>query len=97
MKTILESFVQKTSERAKAEGITIDAAINAALGDTREMVSGYDFATVVAAYARGYEAGDDTLQSAALRWLRGSTRRRRKLAAISACARSSAMMDYTTA
>jgi len=71
LKNILESFVQKVSERAKANGITIDAAIHAALEDIREMVCGYDFATVVAAYARGYENGDDELQNAALRWLRG--------------------------
>lgn len=71
LKNILESFVQKASESAKAQGISVEAAINAALGDIRELVSGYDFATVVAAYARGFEAGDDRLQNAALRWLRG--------------------------
>lgn len=71
LKNILESFVQKASESAKAQGLTVEAAINDALGDIRELVSGYDFATVVAAYARGFEAGDDGLQNAALRWLRG--------------------------
>lgn len=71
LKNILESFVQKVSESAKAQGLTVETAINAALGDIRELVSGYDFATVVAAYARGFEAGDDGLQNAALRWLRG--------------------------
>jgi hypothetical protein len=35
------------------------------------MIGGYDFATVVAAYARGYEEGNSTLQDSALRWLRG--------------------------
>jgi hypothetical protein len=49
----------------------LEAAINAALGDLREMVSGYDFAAVVAAYARAYEDGDERRQAAALRWLRG--------------------------
>ncbi|PWB81551.1 MAG: ATP-binding protein [Methylocystaceae bacterium] len=71
LRNILESFVQRATERAKAEDTTVDVAINAALGDIREMVSGHDFATVVAAYARGYETGDDALQTAALRWLRG--------------------------
>ncbi|QGM46427.1 ATP-binding protein [Methylocystis heyeri] len=71
LKNILESFVQKTSERAKADGTAIETAIHAALEDIREMVCGYDFATVVAAYARGYENGDDAIQNAALRWLRG--------------------------
>jgi hypothetical protein len=71
LKNILESYIQKTSERAQSTGKTIDAAIKEGLGDIRDMVGGYDFATVVAAYARGYEDGNDVLQDAALRWLRG--------------------------
>lgn len=71
LKNILESFIQKTTEKAAASGKTIEAAIREALGDIRDMVSGYDFATVVAAYARAYEEGNDDLQAAALRWLRG--------------------------
>lgn len=71
LRNILESFIQKASERAAASGRTIDTAINELLGDVREMVFGYDFATVVIAYARGYEDGNTTLQDAALRWLRG--------------------------
>ncbi len=71
LKNILESFIQKTTEKAAASGKTIEAAIRDGLADIRDMVSGYDFATVVAAYARGYEEGNDDLQAAALRWLRG--------------------------
>lgn len=71
LKAILESFIQQASENAKAKGITIEAAINGALGDIREMVSGYDFANVVTAYAQGYEEGNDGKMGAALRWLRG--------------------------
>lgn len=71
LRTVLESYIQKASERAKSAGITIETAINEGLGDIREMVGGYDFATVVTAYARGYEEGNSGLQGAALRWLRG--------------------------
>lgn len=71
LRSILESFIQKATERAKNRGCDIETAINDGLGDVREMVGGYDFATVVAAYARGYEEGSGTLQDAALRWLRG--------------------------
>jgi len=71
LKNILESYIQKTAERAASSGGAIEAAIKEGLGDLREMVGGYDFATVVAAYARGYEEGNDDLQNAALRWLRG--------------------------
>lgn len=71
LKNILESFVQKSTDRARAAGKTVEAAIHEGLGDIRDMVAGYDFATVVAAYARGYGEGNDDLQAAALRWLRG--------------------------
>ncbi len=71
LKNILESFVQKAADRAKATGKTVEAAIRESLGDIRDMVAGYDFATVIAAYAQGWEDGNDDLQTAALRWLRG--------------------------
>lgn len=71
LKNILESFVQKAADRAKATGKTVEAAIRESLDDIRDMVAGYDFATVIAAYAQGWEEGNDDLQAAALRWLRG--------------------------
>lgn len=71
LKNILESFVQKAADRAKATGKTVEAAIRESLGDIRDMVAGYDFAAVIAAYAQGWEEGNDDLQAAALRWLRG--------------------------
>lgn len=71
LKMILESYIQKVTERAKSSGKSIDDAVKEGLGDIREMVGGYDFATVIAAYARGYEEGSDRLQDSALRWLRG--------------------------
>lgn len=71
LKNVLESFVQKAADRAKATGKTVEATIHESLGDIRDMVAGYDFATVIAAYARGWEEGNDDLQAAALRWLRG--------------------------
>ncbi|MCU0732395.1 MAG: ATP-binding protein [Hyphomonas sp.] len=71
LKSILESFIQRATEKARASGKTVEAAIHEELGDIRDMVSGYDFATVVAAYARGYEEGNETRQEAALRWIRG--------------------------
>ena len=37
----------------------------------QELVSGYDFATVIGKYYEGYLRHDEALQSAALRWLRG--------------------------
>jgi len=71
LRNILESYIQRSTERAASSGIPVETAIKEGLGDIREMVSGYDFATVVLAYARGYEDGNTTLQDNALRWLRG--------------------------
>jgi hypothetical protein len=51
--------------------MSIDDAVTEGLGDIRERVGGYYFATLIAAYARGYEEGNDRLQDSALRWLRG--------------------------
>lgn len=71
LRNILESYIQKATESASARGVAVESAIKDGLGDIREMVGGYDFATVIAAYARGYEEGNGTLQDSALRWLRG--------------------------
>lgn len=71
LRNILESYIQKATESAAARGVAVESAIKDGLGDIREMVGGYDFATVIAAYARGYEEGNGTLQDSALRWLRG--------------------------
>ncbi|MCJ9751628.1 ATP-binding protein [Neorhizobium sp. BETTINA12A] len=71
LRNILESYIQKATERAAKSGVPVEQAIKDGLGDIREMVAGYDFATVVVAYARGYEDGNTTLQDNALRWLRG--------------------------
>lgn len=81
LRNILESYIQKATERAKSSGISIEVSLTEGLGDIREMVAGYDFATVIVAYARGYEDGNTTLQDNALRWLRGeySTRTEAKI------------------
>lgn len=71
LKNILESYIQKANEVAFAKKIPIETAIKDGLADIREMVAGYDFASVIAAYARGYEEGNGELQDSALRWLRG--------------------------
>ena len=71
LKMILESYIQKVTEKAKSSSKSIDDAVKEGLGDIRDMVGGYDFATVIAAYARGYKEGNDSLQDSAMRWLRG--------------------------
>lgn len=69
--SVVERFV--TSALADAQGRSVSPAIviRERLSDLSEMVGGYDLAEVLAAYWRGYDTGDETLKSSAIRWLRG--------------------------
>ena len=49
----------------------VEAKIHATIHEMEGMVHGFDFATVVNAYWRGHQDGDDELKSNAIRWLRG--------------------------
>jgi hypothetical protein len=68
---VLEVFVTKARDEAQAAGRSVDDEIREKLGDLRELVGGYDFAEVVAAYWRASEAGEEERKDAAIRWLRG--------------------------
>jgi hypothetical protein len=46
-------------------------AIRSRLAALTELAGGYDFATVIGAYWRGYDSGDERLRADAVRWLRG--------------------------
>lgn len=49
----------------------VESAIHAAVQRMRDLVHGYDFGAVIAAYYRGFATDNDQLKSDALRWLRG--------------------------
>ncbi|WP_307402842.1 ATP-binding protein [Paenibacillus anaericanus] len=49
----------------------VDLRIYAVTNEMQNMVHGFDFAKVLAAYWSGYKLGDDDRKTAALRWLRG--------------------------
>lgn len=68
---IVERFVSATMTEAKSAGEAPDIAIHRKLERLSEMVNGYDFASVVAAYWKGFDAGNEQLKSDAIRWLRG--------------------------
>ncbi|GJE19550.1 ATP-binding protein [Methylobacterium marchantiae] len=70
LRNVLERFVAQAMEDGKREGRGTEAQIRTRLVDLQEQVGGYDFATVVAAYATAHEDGDETKQANALRWLR---------------------------
>lgn len=68
---VVEKFVGQAKTDAKTKGVTSEDVIRERLGNLTEMVGGYDFAEVIAAYCRGFEEGSDALKADAIRWLRG--------------------------
>lgn len=71
LQTVVEKFITTALAEARKAGSKPEDIIHERLDDLSELVMGYDFATVIAAYWRAYEKGDDTLKDNAIRWLRG--------------------------
>ncbi len=71
MNGIVEKFVATAKTEALAQGKTTDVVIREKLEHLTEMVNGYDFADVIAAYYKGFEEGNEALKADAIRWLRG--------------------------
>jgi len=71
MQGIVEKFISQAKTEAKAAGTDSETVIRAHLAELTEMVNGYDFAEVIAAYCRGFEEGNEQLKADAIRWLRG--------------------------
>lgn len=68
---IVEKFIASSKMEARAAGQETEAVIRQKLEHLTELVNGYDFADVIAAYCRGFEEGNEQLKSDAVRWLRG--------------------------
>ena len=68
---IVEKFIANTTSEAKSSGVATDLLIRSKLAQLTELVNGYDFAEVIAAYWRGFVDGNEQLKSDAVRWLRG--------------------------
>jgi len=68
---IVEKFIATAKSEAKASGAPIEQVLRAKLDQLTELVNGYDFADVIAAYCRGFEEGNERLKSDSVRWLRG--------------------------
>jgi hypothetical protein len=71
MAGIVEKFIATAKSEATASGKTTESVIREKLELLTEMVNGFDFADVIAAYFRGFEEGNEALKSDAIRWLRG--------------------------
>lgn len=68
---IVEKFIATAKAEAKAACQETETVIRQKLEHLTELVNGYDFADVIAAYCRGFEEGNEQLKSDAVRWLRG--------------------------
>ncbi|AWH48873.1 ATP-binding protein [Stenotrophomonas sp. SAU14A_NAIMI4_5] len=68
---VVEKFISTAVSESKSQGISTEQVIRAKLEQLSELVNGYDFADVIAAYWRGFEQGNEQLKSDAIRWLRG--------------------------
>jgi hypothetical protein len=69
--TVVERFVTSALTESKAKAVAPEVVIRERLDALTELVGGYDFAEVIAAYWRGHDRGDEVLKAAAVRWLRG--------------------------
>lgn len=68
---VVEKFISTAKAEAKAQGVPTEQVLRAKLEQLTELVNGYDFADVIAAYCRGFDEGNEQLKSDAVRWLRG--------------------------
>lgn len=69
--SVLERFVADLIREAGERSSPVRKVLEERLVHLQEGVGGYDFATVVEAYWRGSEDGNEELKANALRWLRG--------------------------
>lgn len=68
---ILEVFVSQAIKDANQSGRSSVEMIEERLSVLQDLVAGWDFAQVIAAYCRGHEQGNEHLKASAIRWLRG--------------------------
>jgi hypothetical protein len=68
---VVEKFVVQAKTDGKALHEPLEGIIRNRLSQLTEMVGGYDFADVIAAYCRAFDEGNEQLKADAVRWLRG--------------------------
>jgi P-loop Domain of unknown function (DUF2791) len=71
MPSIVERFVTSAASEGRDRNVSPETIIRERLEHLSEMVGGYDFAEVIAAYWKGHDNGDEHLKANAIRWLRG--------------------------
>ena len=70
MASVVERFASQAVRAAEIGDREPDEVIRGKLSHLEDLTGGYDFATVITRYWKGFETGDDESKSAALRWLR---------------------------
>lgn len=71
MVSLVEKFITEQRRIADEKGEDVERVIKNRLNSLSELVDGYDFAQVIAAYWRGYHEDNENLRNAAIRYLRG--------------------------
>jgi P-loop Domain of unknown function (DUF2791) len=74
LRNLCEHWISEIQHQVKSAGGNdeeVKRRIFADLKDLQDSVGGFEFAEVLSKYYEGYATGNDTLQGAALRWLRG--------------------------
>lgn len=71
LESVIERFVTESRKEADTTGVQVEHVVHQRLHGLSELVGGYDFAKVVAAFWRGHDEGNDQLRQDAVRWLRG--------------------------
>lgn len=68
--SVVERFIGDAHKTAKASGREVEEVVHQRLAPLEDLVSGFDFTTVMTRYWRASEEGSDAGKAAALRWLR---------------------------
>ncbi len=71
MVPLIEKFITEQRRLADEQQLEVEQVIKQKLASLSELVGGYDFAEVIAAYWQGYNSGNEELKQAAVRYLRG--------------------------
>jgi hypothetical protein len=69
--SVVEKFISSARDASATTGQPVDTLIKQRLAELTELTNGYDFASVIASYWRGFDEGNEQLKLDALRWLRG--------------------------
>lgn len=68
--SIVERFIGSALEESRAHETDVENIISKRLSALSDLVAGFDFSSVINAYWRGYEEGNEQMKSDAIRWLR---------------------------